>query len=101
LGPANRHTSIEEIRRWFKALVPTHPAHQERVLLNHPWSTVFGWYSALTPDNAGNFKAQFCYTAPPMCVGGALSSPTYLDFSDPRPIKILILAGKPQTGINH
>ena len=32
----NRHTPIEEIRRWFAALDPDHPAHAERVFLNHP-----------------------------------------------------------------
>jgi methionyl-tRNA formyltransferase len=32
----NRHTPIGEIRRWFAALDPHHPAHQERVFLNHP-----------------------------------------------------------------
>jgi methionyl-tRNA formyltransferase len=34
--PTNRHTPIEEMRRWFSALDPNHPAHQERVFLNHP-----------------------------------------------------------------
>lgn len=33
--PVNRHTPIEEIRRWFAALDSSHPAHQERVFLNH------------------------------------------------------------------
>lgn len=32
----NRHTPIGEIRRWFAALEPGHPAHRERVFLNHP-----------------------------------------------------------------
>jgi methionyl-tRNA formyltransferase len=34
--PVNRHTPIEDIRHWFEALDPDHPAHQERVFLNHP-----------------------------------------------------------------
>lgn len=34
--PANRHTPIAEIRQWFAALDPAHPAHRERVFLNHP-----------------------------------------------------------------
>ncbi len=34
--PTNRHTPIEEMRGWFAALDPSHPAHQERVFLNHP-----------------------------------------------------------------
>jgi len=34
--PVNRHTPVEEIRRWFAALDPDHPAHHERVFLNHP-----------------------------------------------------------------
>lgn len=34
--PTNRHTPIAEIRRWFAALPPDHPAHQERVFMNHP-----------------------------------------------------------------
>ncbi|MSR13060.1 MAG: hypothetical protein EXR86_00520 [Gammaproteobacteria bacterium] len=34
--PSNRHTLIEQIRRWFADLAPDHPAHQERVFLNHP-----------------------------------------------------------------
>lgn len=34
--PNNRHTPIEEIRRWFADLDPDHPAHQERVFLSHP-----------------------------------------------------------------
>lgn len=32
----NRHTPIEEMRRWFSNLDPDHPAHQERIFLNHP-----------------------------------------------------------------
>lgn len=32
----NQHTPIEEIRRWFAELDPAHPAHRERVFLNHP-----------------------------------------------------------------
>ncbi|MGE0857529.1 MAG: formyltransferase family protein [Gammaproteobacteria bacterium] len=34
--PDNRHTPVSEIRRWFAALDPAHPAHAERVFLNHP-----------------------------------------------------------------
>jgi len=34
--PTNRHHSVEDIRAWFDALAPEHPAHQERVFLNHP-----------------------------------------------------------------
>lgn len=34
--PKNRHTPIEEIRGWFSRLDPKHPAHGERVFLNHP-----------------------------------------------------------------
>lgn len=36
----NRHTPIGEIRRWFSALDPGHPAHRERVFLNHPRAIV-------------------------------------------------------------
>lgn len=32
----NRNTPIEEMRRWFSQLDPQHPAHDERVYLNHP-----------------------------------------------------------------
>ncbi len=34
--PDNRHTPMAEVRRWFASLDPTHPAHQERIFLNHP-----------------------------------------------------------------
>lgn len=34
--PTNRHTPIEHLRNWFSRLPPEHPAHQERVFLNHP-----------------------------------------------------------------
>ncbi|MGE0485647.1 MAG: formyltransferase family protein [Gammaproteobacteria bacterium] len=34
--PTNRHTPIEDIRRWFSDLPADHPAHRERVFLNHP-----------------------------------------------------------------
>ncbi|WP_029890636.1 formyltransferase family protein [Polycyclovorans algicola] len=34
--PNNRHTPIEEIRAWFAGLAPDHPAHQERIFMNHP-----------------------------------------------------------------
>lgn len=34
--PTNRHTPIEVMRRWFAELAPDHPAHQERIFLNHP-----------------------------------------------------------------
>jgi methionyl-tRNA formyltransferase len=36
----NRHTPIGEIRRWFATLDPRHPAHRERVFLNHPRAIV-------------------------------------------------------------
>lgn len=32
----NRHTPVEEIRSWFSRLDAGHPAHDERVFLNHP-----------------------------------------------------------------
>lgn len=35
-APDNRHTRVTEIRQWFAALDPAHPAHAERVFLNHP-----------------------------------------------------------------
>ncbi len=34
--PINKHTPIEEIRRWFAALPADHTAHGERVFFNHP-----------------------------------------------------------------
>lgn len=34
--PTNRHTPIEDMRSWFAKLAPDHPAHQERIFLNHP-----------------------------------------------------------------
>ena len=34
--PENRHTPMAEIREWFSNLNPSHPAHEERVFLNHP-----------------------------------------------------------------
>ena len=34
--PENRHTPIEQMREWFLKLAPDHPAHEERVFLNHP-----------------------------------------------------------------
>lgn len=34
--PTNRHHTVEDVRQWFDALDPAHPAHQERVPLNHP-----------------------------------------------------------------
>lgn len=34
--PTNRNHTVEDVRRWFKALDPGDPAHQERVPLNHP-----------------------------------------------------------------
>jgi methionyl-tRNA formyltransferase len=37
--PSNRHHTIEDVRRWFAALPPSHPAHQERVAFNHPRGT--------------------------------------------------------------
>jgi methionyl-tRNA formyltransferase len=37
--PANRHHTIEDVRRWFEALDPSHPAHEERVAFNHPRGT--------------------------------------------------------------
>jgi folate-dependent phosphoribosylglycinamide formyltransferase PurN len=34
--PHNRHHTIHDVRRWFAALDPAHPAHAERIPLNHP-----------------------------------------------------------------
>ena len=34
--PTNRNHTVEDVRRWFEALDPAHPAHQERVPFNHP-----------------------------------------------------------------
>ncbi len=34
--PTNRHHTIEDVRKWFSALDPSHPAHTERVWMNHP-----------------------------------------------------------------
>jgi len=34
--PTNRHHTVEDLRRWFAALDPAHPAHRERVPFNHP-----------------------------------------------------------------
>ncbi len=34
--PTNRNHTVEDVRRWFEALDPAHPAHEERVLFNHP-----------------------------------------------------------------
>jgi methionyl-tRNA formyltransferase len=34
--PTNGHHTAEDVRRWFEALDPAHPAHQERVIFNHP-----------------------------------------------------------------
>jgi methionyl-tRNA formyltransferase len=34
--PTNRNHTVEDVRRWFAALDPAHPAHQERVPFNHP-----------------------------------------------------------------
>ena len=34
--PTNRHHTVADIRDWFKALDPHHPAHDERIWLNHP-----------------------------------------------------------------
>jgi methionyl-tRNA formyltransferase len=34
--PTNRHHTVADVRRWFEALDPAHPAHQERVPFNHP-----------------------------------------------------------------
>ena len=32
----NCHHTVEDVRAWFAALDPGHPAHQERIVLNHP-----------------------------------------------------------------
>jgi methionyl-tRNA formyltransferase len=32
----NCHLTVEDVRSWFAALEPTHPAHAERIPLNHP-----------------------------------------------------------------
>jgi folate-dependent phosphoribosylglycinamide formyltransferase PurN len=37
--PTNRHHTVEDVRRWFGALDPSHPAHGERVAFNHPRGT--------------------------------------------------------------
>lgn len=37
--PTNRHHTVEDIRSWFAALEPSHPAHAERVPFNHPRGT--------------------------------------------------------------
>ena len=37
--PENGHSSIEDVRGWFAALDPAHPAHHERVIYNHPRAT--------------------------------------------------------------
>ena len=37
--PTNGHHTIEDVRSWFEALDPDHPAHQERVIYNHPHAT--------------------------------------------------------------
>jgi methionyl-tRNA formyltransferase len=37
--PTNRHHTVEDVRRWFEALDPAHPAHRERVAFNHPRGT--------------------------------------------------------------
>ncbi len=34
--PTNRHHTVADVRDWFEALDPAHPAHQERVPFNHP-----------------------------------------------------------------
>lgn len=34
--PTNGHHTIEDVQSWFAALDPAHPAHQERVMYNHP-----------------------------------------------------------------
>lgn len=34
--PTNRDTPIKEMRKWFADLDPRHPAHHERIFLNHP-----------------------------------------------------------------
>ncbi len=38
--PTNRHTPVTQIRQWFADLDPHHPAHQERVFLNHPRAVI-------------------------------------------------------------
>jgi hypothetical protein len=34
--PTKRNHTVEDVRQWFDALDPAHPAHQERVPFNHP-----------------------------------------------------------------
>ena len=34
--PTNRNHTVVDVRDWFKALDPAHPAHRERVPFNHP-----------------------------------------------------------------
>jgi methionyl-tRNA formyltransferase len=34
--PTNRYHTPDDLREWFQMLDPGHPAHQERVIFNHP-----------------------------------------------------------------
>ena len=34
--PTNRHHTVVDVRQWFEALDPAHPAHRERAPFNHP-----------------------------------------------------------------
>jgi len=38
--PTNRHHTVADVRAWFEALEPAHPAHQERVPFNHPHAII-------------------------------------------------------------
>lgn len=51
--PANRHHTIEDVRRWFAELDPDHPAHGERVAFNHPRATFSPPYFDDLPQPGG------------------------------------------------
>jgi methionyl-tRNA formyltransferase len=51
--PTNRHHTIEDVRRWFEALDPSHPAHKERVPFNHPRATFSPPYFDDLPSLSG------------------------------------------------
>jgi methionyl-tRNA formyltransferase len=38
--PTNRNHSVVDVREWFEALDPAHPAHRERVPFNHPHAII-------------------------------------------------------------
>jgi methionyl-tRNA formyltransferase len=51
--PSNRHHTVEDVRRWFEALDPNHPAHRERVAFNHPRGTFSPPYFDDLPSLSG------------------------------------------------